>query len=83
MTDFIGLLGVALVLAAYFFLQTGRLHFLDRRYLILNIIGSLAILFSLIFDFNLASFVIEASWVVISVYGLVVSRSTQSTDTKK
>jgi hypothetical protein len=68
--DIVGLGGVALVLLAFYLLQSERISHRDIRYLMLNFTGSAAILFSLFFEFNLASFVIEASWVAISAAGI-------------
>jgi len=68
--DFIGLLGVALVLFAYWGVQTERLPAKDWRFSAVNGIGAILIMVSLFFTFNLASFVIEVFWLGISVYGL-------------
>ena len=69
--DLAGLLGVALLLAAYALLQSGRLRQEDPRYSLANAAGSGLILVSLVFDFNLASAVIETAWLVLSVWGLI------------
>lgn len=68
--DFIGLTGVALIVIAYAGVQTDRLPSSDWRYSAVNGIGALLILVSLYFTFNLASFVIEIFWLLISGYGL-------------
>ena len=68
--DMVGLLGVALILLAYWALQTDRLSARDWRYSAINGLGALLILISLMFTFNLASFVIEIFWLLISLYGL-------------
>jgi hypothetical protein len=68
--DFIGLVGVALILAAYFALQTARLSAEDWRFSAINGVGAVLIMVSLYFTFNLASFVIEVFWLAISAYGL-------------
>jgi hypothetical protein len=69
--DLAGLLGVALTLAAYALLQSGRLRQEDPRYSLANAVGSGLILVSLAFDFNLSSAAIESAWLVLSVWGLV------------
>lgn len=68
--DVVGLVGVFLLLIAYFFLQSGRLSQASGAYSILNAGGSGMILVSLYFDFNLASALVEGAWFVISLYGL-------------
>ena len=68
--DVIGLFGVALILAAYFALQTGRADARDWRFSAANALGAALILVSLAFAFNLASAVIETAWLAISGLGL-------------
>lgn len=76
--NYVGLLGVALILAAYFLLQIGRLRQERPAYSILNGVGAVLILLSLTVDFNLASFVIEIAWISISIYGIVRSLRARS-----
>ena len=68
--DVIGLIGVALILIAYAGVQTDRLLAKDWRFSAVNGLGAVLILISLIYSFNLASFVIEIAWLTISAYGL-------------
>lgn len=68
--DLIGLFGVALILIAYWALQTERLAAEDWRFSAVNGLGALLIMVSLYFTFNLASFVIEVFWLAISLFGL-------------
>ncbi|MCH9649192.1 MAG: cyclic nucleotide-binding protein [Deltaproteobacteria bacterium] len=68
--DLVGLVGVVLLLVAYFLLQSGRLPQSSGVYSSLNAAGSGLILVSLYFDFNLASVLVEGAWFVISLYGL-------------
>jgi len=74
--DAVGVLGAALVVLAYFLLQTGRLAADALTFLVLNGVGAAGILVSLCFDFNLGAFVIEGFWLAISLYGVfrVLSR---------
>jgi hypothetical protein len=74
-SDFVGMAGVALVLVAYFLLQSGRLAPTAASYSWLNLLGSLAILASLAYAFNLSSFVIQVAWIAISAYGLWRARA--------
>ena len=68
--DIIGLFGVFLILAAYLLLQ---LHYLSSRHLsfsCVNLLGACCLLFSLFFNWNLSSVVIEIAWMSISLYGI-------------
>lgn len=69
LADAVGLAGVAAILLAYFLLQKDVLASHDRRYLWLNLLGSIAVLLSLLTHWNLPSVVIEAAWISISLYG--------------
>ena len=69
--DFLGNVGVLLILAAYLFAQMGRLDISRPAYSLANGIGALLILVSLLHNFNLSSFVIEIAWLLISIYGLL------------
>ena len=66
----IGIMGVVLVLGAYLLLQIDKLSQNSITYSLLNLIGSVLILISLLYTWNLASFVIEIAWLLISVFGL-------------
>lgn len=68
--DSIGMLGVVLCLLAFLLLQINRLSLKKPLYSLLNLIGALCILSSLYVAFNLAAFVMEVSWGLISLYGL-------------
>jgi hypothetical protein len=68
--DFAGIAGVILILIAYLMLQLGRWGGIDLRYTLLNLAGALLIIVSLIYDFNLSAFLMEAAWVLISFIGI-------------
>jgi hypothetical protein len=68
--DLIGLLGVILILIAYYLLQANKYAPSDLGYLKLNIIGSGFMLYSLCFNWNLPAVIIEVMWLVISVWGI-------------
>lgn len=72
--DLAGTVGVALIIGAYAALQMGKLQSDNRLYSLLNAIGASLVLLSLVFDFNFSAFIVEAFWVVISVYGLIKHR---------
>lgn len=69
-SDIIGIIGVSLVLLAYFLLNTSRLRSTQVSYLLLNFFGACLILISLYYHWNLASVVIEFCWILISIIGL-------------
>jgi len=68
--DLVGNFGVALILLCYFLSQSGRLAMSHPASSALNAAGALLILVSLLYNFNLSSFVIEIAWLAISGYGL-------------
>jgi uncharacterized membrane protein YidH (DUF202 family) len=68
--DAIGILGVAIVVVTYFLLQSEKIDSKGFLYSFLNAFGSLLIMYSLLYSWNLASFIIELVWILISLYGL-------------
>lgn len=68
--DGVGILGAAAIVLAYFLLQLGRLDPLSLTYSAANGLGAAAIIFSLVFDFNLSAFAIESFWLAISLFGV-------------
>jgi uncharacterized membrane protein len=74
-SDYIGLIGVLLVLIAYTMLQLGYLNPKDFSYSLMNLVGSIFLLVSLYFHWNFASVVIEVVWFLISIYGVYKSIS--------
>ena len=69
--DFVGNIGIVLILAAYAGLQMGKLSPQMRRYSVMNGLGAALLLVSLYFDFNLSAFLIESAWLVISLWALI------------
>jgi hypothetical protein len=70
LADVIGTVGVAMILLAYFLVQTGRKTAQDLIYPMLNLIGALLLLLSLMVNWNTPSVIIEIFWIAISVYGI-------------
>ena len=70
-TDFLGNIGVVLIIVDYLLLQLNRISSNSLSYSLLNAVGASLIIISLIFNFNLSAFIMEAIWVVISLFGLV------------
>jgi hypothetical protein len=68
--DILGTLGVAVIILTYAMLQLGRIRSEQVLYSILNAVGASLILVSLYFDFNFPSVVVEAFWLLISLFGI-------------
>ena len=68
--DLVGLTGVALVLYGYARVQWQRDYAKQLSYSVLNLIGTLLFIVSLIQHWNLSSFVINIAWGLISLYGI-------------
>lgn len=68
--DLVGIAGTLMVLGAFFLLQAGRLAGHSLGYQLLNLFGASGVLVSLLGDFNVSVFVLEAVWVAISGYGI-------------
>ena len=71
-TDAAGLAGVLMILAAYAGAALGRLDPKGVWSLLANLVGACLILVSLLVaDFNLSSTVMEGSWALVALAGLV------------
>jgi hypothetical protein len=68
--DLAGFIGVVLIIVAYLLLQLDKLQSSSPRYSLLNAVGALLIILSLVFKFNLSAFIVEAFWFLISLLGL-------------
>jgi hypothetical protein len=71
MMDAVGLVGVSLIVGAYLGLQMGWMDNRKPAYSAVNAAGAGLVLWSLFYEFNLAAFLVEAFWVVISLVGLL------------
>ena len=69
-TDLIGTFGVGIIVITYLLLQLGKISADELGYSLLNIIGSALIIVSLFTHWNLASFLIEFFWILISFVGV-------------
>ncbi|CUH42999.1 CBU_0592 family membrane protein [Ruegeria atlantica] len=69
--DAIGSFGAFIVVAAYFATQMRMMNSDDFAFPMVNLIGSILIVFSLMQNFNLASMLIEGFWIIISVIGII------------
>jgi hypothetical protein len=69
--DLLGIIGVVSIVATYMLLQLEKLSATSFLYSATNGLGASLILVSLIYEFNLSAFIIEAFWLLISTYGIV------------
>ena len=67
--DFFGNVGVVIMMIAYLLLQLNRLNN-GLLYSSLNAIGAGLVVMSLLVNFNLSAFLMEAFWVLISFVGI-------------
>ncbi|HEX5703989.1 MAG TPA: hypothetical protein VFX97_12365 [Pyrinomonadaceae bacterium] len=69
--DLAGNIGVALMVVGYLLLQAEKIRSSDLSYSLMNGVGALLVLISLLYRFNLSAFLVEAFWLLISIYGLI------------
>ena len=70
--DFIGFVGVLMVLLAYMALQSQRMRGDGMMYSLLNMLGAAGILVPVVYaeQMNYSVLFIEAAWIAISIYGM-------------
>jgi hypothetical protein len=72
--DWVGYLGVVLVLLAFLLLQARKLRGSGLIYQLMNVAGAIGVILSLAFGLgpiNWPAFLMQLAWVVIGVYGIV------------
>jgi hypothetical protein len=69
--DIFGIAGVILLVITYLLLQVNKLPSAGLLYSLLNAIGASLIILSLLDNFNLSAFLMEAFWVLISLIGVI------------
>jgi hypothetical protein len=77
--DWVGIAGTLMVLGAFLMLQAGRLSGTGIVYQLLNLFGAGGVLVSLLGKFNVSVFILEATWVAISAYGIARTLKTRRT----
>jgi len=77
--DWVGLLGTVMILGGFALLQAGKLSGTGLVYQLLNLLGAIGILLSLLGKFNLPVFLLEIAWVVVSLYGIARSFKAKKT----
>jgi len=78
LADVVGLFGVIAYLGAYGLMQMRVLTLEDGRYALLNVVGGLALIYSLCWNFNLWSFISQVMWLVFTVIGYLRSKRQQA-----
>ena len=71
LTDLAGLIGVALMLAAYALGAAGRVRADAWPALAANLVGALLVLWSLLHAFNLSACIMEAAGGLVALAGLI------------
>ncbi len=72
--DWAGYIGVALVLLAFLLLQARKLHGNGLVYQLMNVLGAIGVMLSLLFgNFNASAFVMQVAWLLIGIYGIANS----------
>jgi hypothetical protein len=69
--DIIGIIGVFIIVIAYILMQIDRMDPKGFSFSLLNTLGAIMILISLFYSWNLASFIMEAIWFTLSLYGTI------------
>lgn len=69
--DIVGNIGVFFIIFSYFLLQSQKIKSTDINYSIMNGGGSVFVLISLFYDYNLSAVVIQVFWIILSAYGII------------
>lgn len=70
----VGLVGAVAYLAGYALIQMRVLTIDDGRYAALNVLGGVALIYSLLWNFNLGSILTQVAWLIFTVVGYFHSR---------
>ena len=70
LVDFLGIIGVGIIVVTYLFLQLGKLRSEALAYSLMNAIGASLIVVTLLINFNLSALLMEVFWVLISLLGV-------------
>lgn len=68
--DFLGNVGVFLILLTFFLLQLEKMQATSINYLSINALGAVLILASLSQEFNFSAALIECAWLLVSAFGI-------------
>jgi hypothetical protein len=65
-----GTIGASMIVGTYLLLRLNRIASSGLAYSLLNAVGAGLVLASLVIKFNLAAFLVEGFWVLISLFGI-------------
>ena len=68
--DFVGNIGVVILMVTYLMLQLNKLSSDGLAYSLLNAVGASLVVISLLSNFNLSALLVEVFWVLISLIGI-------------
>ena len=68
--DFVGNIGVVILMVTYLMLQLSKLSSDGLAYSLLNAVGASLVVISLLSNFNLSALLVEVFWVLISLIGI-------------
>jgi len=74
------MVGMACVVFAYFAVERDWFNNKEVKFYVINLIGAVLLLISLLINFNLGSFVIEIFWIAISIFGIINNYKVKSRD---
>lgn len=69
--NIVGFIGVVIIVISYLLLQISYLKIDGLIYSVVNALGSLLVLYSLYYYWNLSAVLVEVFWFGISVYGII------------
>jgi hypothetical protein len=76
--DWIGTLGVGIILLAYFFNTTKMVTENGKLFFVLNVVGGALSCYAAVLINFIPFMVLEAIWTIVSVYGLFNSRDAKA-----
>ena len=71
LSDWIGFIGVSILLIAFFLNLSNKLHKDSLSYILMNIIGAGIACFASVMINYLPFVVLEGSWTIVSIYALI------------
>lgn len=69
------LVGAVLILAAYLSLQRGWMSRDERRFSVLNLVGSSLLTYSAVVERNVGFIIVEGCWALLSIEGTIRPKS--------